>query len=69
MPEHPDAVLVLLLGQALTLQQSLQAFCIYNRQKTSVRISDWLDLGHPLPLRMWERRLRGYRAMDYERQA
>jgi hypothetical protein len=28
-----------------------------------VRIIDWLDLGHPVPQRMWERRLRGYRAM------
>ena len=34
--------------------------------KTSVRIIDWLDLGHPVPQRMWERRLRGYRAMGYE---
>ena len=33
--------------------------------KTSVRIIDWLDLGHPVPQRMWERRLRGYRAMGY----
>ncbi|MDM7954639.1 MAG: hypothetical protein QUV07_15670, partial [Cyanobium sp. CZS 25K] len=34
--------------------------------KTSVRIIDWLDLGHPITQRMWERRLRGYRAMGYE---
>jgi hypothetical protein len=33
--------------------------------KTSVRIIDWLDLCHPAPQRMWERRLRGYRAMGY----
>ena len=31
-----------------------------------MRIIDWLDLGHPVPQRMWERRLRGYRAMGYE---
>ena len=31
--------------------------------KTSVRIIDWLDLGHPVPQRMGERRLRGYQAM------
>jgi hypothetical protein len=24
-----------------------------------------LDLGHPITQRMWERRLRGYRAMGY----
>jgi hypothetical protein len=34
--------------------------------KTSVRIIDWLDLGHPITQRMWERRLRGYKAMGYE---
>jgi hypothetical protein len=28
-----------------------------------VRIIDWLDLGHPVPQRMRERRLWGYRAM------
>jgi hypothetical protein len=33
--------------------------------KTSVQIIDWLDRGHPVPQRMWERRLRGYRAMGY----
>lgn len=33
--------------------------------KTNVRIIDWLDLGHPIPQRMWERRLRGYKAMGY----
>jgi hypothetical protein len=34
--------------------------------KTSVRMIDWLDLGHAEPQRMWERWLRGYRAMEYE---
>ena len=33
--------------------------------KTSARIIGWLDLSHPVPQRMWERRLRGHRAMDY----
>jgi len=36
------------------------AVAVLNR---SVRIIDWLDLCHPVPQRMWERRLRGYRAM------
>jgi hypothetical protein len=31
----------------------------------SESIIDWLDLGHPITQRMWERRLRGYRAMGY----
>jgi hypothetical protein len=30
-----------------------------------VRIIDWLDLGHPVLQRMWERWLWGYRAMGY----
>ncbi len=33
--------------------------------QTSARILGWLDLGHPVWQRMWERRLRGYRAMGY----
>ena len=33
--------------------------------KTSVRIIDRLDLGHPLPQRMRARQLRCHRAMGY----
>lgn len=33
--------------------------------KDSVRIIDFIDTGHPALLRMWERRQRGYQAMDY----
>ncbi|MEB3201648.1 MAG: hypothetical protein VKK05_02400 [Synechococcus sp.] len=33
--------------------------------KTSLRIIDWLDLGHPVQQRFWEQRRRGYRAMGY----
>jgi hypothetical protein len=32
---------------------------------TSARIIGWLDLSHPVPQRMRERRQRGYRAMGY----
>jgi superfamily II DNA or RNA helicase len=49
-----------------TLQQYAGRLHRQQSGKTSVRIIDWLDLGHPVPQRMWERRLRGYRAMGYE---
>jgi superfamily II DNA or RNA helicase len=48
-----------------TLQQYAGRLHRQQRGKTSVRIIDWLDLGHPITQRMWERRLRGYRAMGY----
>ena len=52
----PDAPRIVLATGRLHRQQN---------GKTSVRIIDWLDLGHPITQRMWERRLRGYRAMGY----
>ena len=33
--------------------------------KTDVRIYDYVELGHPLLARMWEKRVRGYLAMGY----
>jgi len=48
-----------------TLQQYAGRLHRQQAGKTIVRIIDWLDLGHPVPQRMWERRLRGYRAMGY----
>ncbi|MCP9885437.1 DEAD/DEAH box helicase family protein [Synechococcus sp. ATX 2A4] len=45
-----------------TLQQYAGRLHRHQTGKTSVRIIDWLDLGHPEPQRKWERRLRGYRA-------
>lgn len=33
--------------------------------KSSVRIVDFVDEGHPALLRMWERCQRGYQAMGY----
>jgi hypothetical protein len=52
----PETPRIVLATGRLHRQQSV---------KTSVRIIDWLDLGHPITQRMWERRLRGYRAMGY----
>ena len=34
--------------------------------KTDVRIYDYVELGHPVLARMWEKRVRGYLAMDYK---
>ncbi|EAQ74220.1 hypothetical protein WH5701_06301 [Synechococcus sp. WH 5701] len=59
----------LLLAMPVSWKGTLQQYAgrLHRQQcgKTSVRIIDWLDLGHPVPQRMWERRLRGYRAMGY----
>jgi superfamily II DNA or RNA helicase len=67
--DHPPLD-TLLLAMPVSWKGTLQQYAgrLHRQQcgKTSVRIIDWLDLGHPVPERMWERRLRGYRAMGYE---
>jgi len=66
--DHPPLD-TLLLTMPVSWKGTLQQYAgrLHRQQagKTSVRIIDWLDLGHPVPQRMWERRLRGYRAMGY----
>jgi superfamily II DNA or RNA helicase len=66
--DHPPLD-TLLLALPVSWKGTLQQYAgrLHRQQagKTSVRIIDWLDLGHPVPQRMWERRLRGYRAMGY----
>lgn len=66
--DHPPLD-TLLLALPVSWKGTLQQYAgrVHRQQagKTSVRIIDWLDLGHPVPQRMWERRLRGYRAMGY----
>ena len=66
--DHPPLD-TLLLAMPVSWKGTLQQYAgrLHRQQagKTSVRIIDWLDLGHPVPQRMWERRLRGYRAMGY----
>ncbi|MFT5339724.1 MAG: superfamily II DNA or RNA helicase [Cyanobium sp.] len=66
--DHPPLD-TLLLAMPVSWKGTLQQYAgrLHRHQagKTSVRIIDWLDLGHPVPQRMWERRLRGYRAMGY----
>jgi superfamily II DNA or RNA helicase len=67
--DHPPLD-TLLLAMPVSWKGTLQQYAgrLHRQQagKTSVRIIDWLDLGHPVTQRMWERRLRGYRAMGYE---
>lgn len=67
--DHPPLD-TLMLAMPVSWKGTLQQYAgrLHRQQsgKTSVRIIDWLDLGHPVPQRMWERRLRGYRAMGYE---
>jgi superfamily II DNA or RNA helicase len=66
--DHPPLD-TLLLTMPVSWKGTLQQYAgrLHRQQsgKTSVRIIDWLDLGHPITQRMWERRLRGYRAMGY----
>lgn len=66
--DHPPLD-TLLLAMPVSWKGTLQQYAgrLHRQQadKTSVRIIDWLDLGHHVQQRMWERRLRGYRAMGY----
>ena len=66
--DHPPLD-TLLLAMPVSWKGTLQQYAgrLHRQQsgKNSVRIIDWLDLGHPITQRMWERRLRGYRAMGY----
>lgn len=64
-PDAPRIVLAMPVSWKGTLQQYAGRLHRQQSGKTSVRIIDWLDLGHPITQRMWERRLRGYRAMGY----
>ncbi|MEB3333571.1 MAG: DEAD/DEAH box helicase, partial [Cyanobacteriota bacterium] len=64
--DHPPLD-TLLLALPVSWKNTLQQYAgrLHRQQadKTNVRIIDWLDLGHPITQRMWERRPRGYRAM------
>lgn len=66
--DHPPLD-TLMLAMPVSWKGTLQQYAgrLHRQQagKTIVRIIDWLDLGHPVPQRMWERRLRGYRTMGY----
>lgn len=49
-----------------TLQQYAGRLHREHAGKSDVRIIDFVDVGHPALLRMWDKRQRGYRAMGYK---
>jgi len=66
--DHPPLdtlVLAMPISWKGTLQQYAGRLHREHANKTSVRIIDFVDTGHPALLRMWERRRRGYQAMGY----
>jgi superfamily II DNA or RNA helicase len=66
--DHPPLntlVLAMPVSWKGTLQQYAGRLHREHATKTDVRIIDFVDVGHPALLRMWEKRQRGYRAMGY----
>lgn len=66
--DHPPLdtlILAMPISWRGTLQQYAGRLHREHADKTHVRIIDFIDACHPSLLRMWERRQRGYRAMDY----
>ncbi|MCX7139511.1 MAG: DEAD/DEAH box helicase family protein [Proteobacteria bacterium] len=66
--DHPPLdtlVLAMPISWKGTLQQYAGRLHREHATKTSVRILDFVDAGHPVLLRMWDRRQSGYRAMGY----
>lgn len=66
--DHP-ALDALVLAMPVSWQGTLQQYAgrlhREHSTKTDVRIIDFVDAGHAVLSRMWEKRLRGYRAMGY----
>jgi len=66
--DHPPLD-TLVLAMPVSWKGSLQQYAgRLHREcagKTDVRITDFVDTGHPALLRMWDKRQRGYRAMGY----
>ena len=66
--DHPPLdtlVLAMPVSWKGTLQQYAGRLHREHATKTDVRIIDFVDMGHPALLRMWDKRQRGYRAMGY----
>ncbi|OGA47501.1 MAG: DEAD/DEAH box helicase [Betaproteobacteria bacterium RIFCSPLOWO2_12_FULL_62_13] len=66
--DHPPLdtlVLAMPISWKGTLQQYAGRLHREHATKTDVRIIDFVDNGHPILLRMWDKRQRGYRAMGY----
>lgn len=67
--DHPPLdtmVLAMPVSWRGTLQQYAGRLHRDHAGKTDVLIYDYVDLGHPALMRMWDKRLRGYRAMGYQ---
>lgn len=66
--DHPaldTLVLAMPVSWKGTLQQYAGRLHREHAAKTDVRVIDFVDTGHPALLRMWDKRLRGYKAMGY----
>ena len=66
--DHPPLdtlVLAMPISWKGTLQQYAGRLHREHASKTDVRIIDFVDTGHPVLLRMWDKRQRGYKAMGY----
>lgn len=66
--DHPPLdtlVLAMPVSWKGTLQQYAGRLHREHASKTDVKIIDVVDSGHPALLRMWDKRLRGYKAMAY----
>lgn len=66
--DHPPLdtlVLAMPISWKGTLQQYAGRLHREHATKTDVRIYDYVDAGHSVLLRMWDRRQKGYKAMGY----
>ena len=67
--DHPPLdtlVLAMPVSWKGTLQQYAGRLHREHATKNDVRIHDYIDTGHPVLMRMWEKRQKGYRAMGYK---
>ncbi|MBS4096652.1 MAG: DEAD/DEAH box helicase family protein [Sulfuricella sp.] len=67
--DHPPLdtlILAMPVSWKGTLQQYAGRLHREHAGKSDVRIIDFVDMGHPALLRMWDKRQRGYRAMGYK---
>jgi superfamily II DNA or RNA helicase len=66
--DHPPLdtlVLAMPISWKGTLQQYAGRLHREHATKTDVRIYDYVDTGHPVLMRMWDKRQRGYKTMGY----
>ncbi|MFL7794842.1 MAG: DEAD/DEAH box helicase, partial [Anaerolineae bacterium] len=66
--DHPPLdtlILAMPVSWKGTLQQYAGRLHREHSTKSDVRIIDFVDIGHPALIRMWNKRQRGYQAMGY----